>query len=36
MLRIKSEEDQTMWMDPDVRKALDAKWANESNTKIAT
>ncbi|XP_052177618.1 uncharacterized protein LOC127791679 [Diospyros lotus] len=34
--RIRNGEDEAMWMDPDVRKALDAKWAEESNKKIAT
>ena len=36
MHRIKGRENQAMWMDPDMRKALNAKWAEESNKKIAT
>ena len=36
MHRIKSGEDQAIWMYPVVHKALDVKWADESNKKIIT
>ncbi|XP_052207983.1 uncharacterized protein LOC127811838 [Diospyros lotus] len=36
MHRIRNGEDEAIWMDPDVRKPLDAKWAEERNKKIAT